>query len=73
MEERNINVHQASIFRLQAMVEQLLRLQCEMYAHMANKEFKEIYDLVWREVDSSTKELIQMHSTPGGDLDPGQN
>lgn len=71
MSDRKIDVYQASVFRMQAMLEQLLRLHCEMYAHLAAKDFGEIYDLVWREVDSSTKELIRMHSTLGGD--PDQN
>ncbi|MBS1741469.1 MAG: hypothetical protein JST81_00425 [Bacteroidetes bacterium] len=65
--ERKINLEDASLFRIQAMLEQLLRLHCEMYAHMAKKDFEEIYGLVWKEVDSSTKELIKLHSNLGGD------
>lgn len=66
-EERKINILDAAIFRIQAMQEQTLRLHCEMYAHIAKKDFKEIYDLVWKEVDSSVKELIELHSNYGGD------
>ena len=67
MAERKISVMDASTFRQQAMLEQLLRIQCELYAFLAKKDFQEIYDLVWQEVDSSTKELIKMHSNLGGD------
>lgn len=66
MSQRKINVYDAAIFRIQAMQEQTLRLHCEMYAHIANKDFKEIYSLVWKEVDASVKELIQVHSDLGG-------
>lgn len=73
MAERKITMFEASSFRMQAMLEQLLRLHCEMYAHMANKDFKEIYDLVWKEVDASTKELISNHSHLQDDADPSAN
>ncbi len=67
MPERKINVLDASTFRQQAMLEQLLRIQCEIYAFLAKKDFEEIHSLVWKEVDSSTKELIQLHSNLGGE------
>lgn len=67
MNERKTNIYDAAIFRIQAMQEQTLRLHCEMYAHIAKKDFEEIYSLVWKEVDASVKELIQLHSNLGGE------
>ena len=73
MSERLIPENDASIFRLQAMLEQLLRIQCEVYAHLAQKDYKEIMDHVLKEVDSSTKELILLHSHLKGNDNPNNN
>lgn len=69
---RQINIHEAGMYRMQAMLEQLLRLHCEMYAHLAKKDFQEIFDHVLEEVDAATKELIEMHSNLGGEA-TGEN
>jgi hypothetical protein len=74
MSERQITPEEAGIYRMQAMLEQLLRINCEILAHMANKDFTEIYDRVWQQVNSSTKELITLHSRlGGGDGEPSVN
>lgn len=67
MNERKINLFDAAIFRTQAIAENTLRIQCEILAHLTNKPFEEIFEVVLKEVDRDTKELIIIHSNLGGD------
>lgn len=67
MNERKINLFDAAVFRTQAIAENTLRIQCEILAHLTTKPFEEIFEVVLKEVDRDTKELITIHSNLGGD------
>lgn len=66
MAERQAKLYDAALFRTQAISETLVRLQCEILAHLSNKPFSEISEIAWKDIDSSTNELIKMHSDLGG-------
>lgn len=71
MPERKINMLDAAIFRVQAMLESSIRLQCEIISHLSNQPFEGISEAVWKEIQRDTKELIEAHSKLSDD--PTQN
>jgi hypothetical protein len=71
MDERKISYGDASIFRIQAMLEKSIALQCEIISYIAKKPFKEISEATWKDINAETKTLIESHSSLGGN--PAEN
>jgi hypothetical protein len=65
-EERQIYIGDAMMCRIQAMLESSIRIQVEIMAFLAKKDFQEVSTPIWRNIDSATKELIKLHSNLGG-------
>ncbi|MEO6355253.1 MAG: hypothetical protein ABIU77_12920 [Ferruginibacter sp.] len=54
-----------SVFRIQAMLEKSIALQCEIAAYLSKKDFKEISEATWKDINADTQSLIDTFSNQG--------
>lgn len=62
MKDRKVTPLQASIFKLHAMLESSLKLQVTILAELTKQDKNVLFQAVWQEIHSNTRELINIQS-----------
>jgi hypothetical protein len=73
MQERKISYYDASIYRMQAMLEQSIKIQVNILAHLTKVDKTVLFETVHKEISDDAQKMMQLHSELEGDADPNQN
>ena len=73
MQESKISYYDASIYRMQAMLEQSIKIQVNILAHLTKVDKTVLFETVHKEISDDAQKMMQLHSELEGDADPNQN